>query len=244
MGRHRLIESLLGAGLEAAMPLRDCGVDLVAYTPAGAVGGFQAFPIQLKSFSGEGFSLHRKYAAAQGLVLAYVWRLTEPEHSSIYAMTYTEAVGVAREMGYTQTESWRKERGSYSVTQVGERLRDRLSSFLVRAGGWHEILALVRLSSGRFGAEAIGTNGPAEIMVRWLERRGVPIHGADNWLTWRDEAEQSLRDRGPLADVERIRRVLTVHLRQDRTVEGHWTSMVECGEIQRLSMMLEQSLSE
>ena len=43
LGRHRLVEELLRAGLEVALPLRDHGVDLIAYRDdAAAPGPFAA----------------------------------------------------------------------------------------------------------------------------------------------------------------------------------------------------------
>lgn len=149
MGRHRLIESLIRSGLEVAMPLRDRGVDLLAYTSPGSREGFAAIPIQMKSFSVEGWSLHRKYASIDHLVLVYVWHMSEPEKSSILALTYQEALGVATGMGYAATESWKKERGGYSVTRVGERLREMLLPFDVTKRGWHEVL---KVATSRRGA--------------------------------------------------------------------------------------------
>lgn len=139
MGRHRLIESLLRGGMEVAAPLRDRGVDLIAYTPPGTPGGFGAFPIQLKSFSVEGFSLHRKYAGIDRLVLAYAWHINQPERCVILAMTYAEALRVATDMRYTSTASWKKPNGAYTVTKPGAKLRERLAPFALRNDRWSDV---------------------------------------------------------------------------------------------------------
>jgi predicted methyltransferase MtxX (methanogen marker protein 4) len=48
IGRNRLVNELLAAGLEVATPLRDRGIDLIAYVDLDeAIGRFAAFPIQL-----------------------------------------------------------------------------------------------------------------------------------------------------------------------------------------------------
>src|SRR5437667_4051303 len=56
MGRNRLIDELLRAGLEVALPLRDRGIDLIAYVDlADQVSAFVACPIQMKAASGRFF---------------------------------------------------------------------------------------------------------------------------------------------------------------------------------------------
>ncbi len=50
VGRQRLSGELLAAGLEVAMPLRDRGIDLIAYADLDRqVKRFTAKPIQMKS---------------------------------------------------------------------------------------------------------------------------------------------------------------------------------------------------
>jgi hypothetical protein len=51
-GRHRLTESLLGAGLEVAFPARDRGIDLIAYALSGPhLPGFGPCSISLDRLS-------------------------------------------------------------------------------------------------------------------------------------------------------------------------------------------------
>lgn len=46
LGRNRLVDELLVAGLEVALPLRDRGIDLIAYVDLAAVASrFAAVPI-------------------------------------------------------------------------------------------------------------------------------------------------------------------------------------------------------
>src|SRR5277367_477861 len=61
-GRHLLIAQLTAGGIEVAVPVRDRGIDLIAYLDKGESGSdFIACPIQLKVSSKEGFTLNRKY---------------------------------------------------------------------------------------------------------------------------------------------------------------------------------------
>jgi hypothetical protein len=62
-GRGHLIGEMLVAGLEVAVPVRDRGVDLVAYLDLKAsTPAFRARPVQMKSASGRHFSIAKKYA--------------------------------------------------------------------------------------------------------------------------------------------------------------------------------------
>jgi hypothetical protein len=88
LGRNRLVDELLLAGLEVALPARDRGVDLIAYVDLESkVSSFVAFPIQMKAASTRAFSIDRKYSKIANLILAYVWGLQKPEHAVTYALT-------------------------------------------------------------------------------------------------------------------------------------------------------------
>jgi len=70
LGRNRLIEELLLAGLEVALPMRDRGIDLIAYADLAArVESFAACPIQMKASSEAAFGLHSKYGRVRNLSL-------------------------------------------------------------------------------------------------------------------------------------------------------------------------------
>jgi len=106
-GRHRLIESLLKAGLEVAVPARDRGVDLIAYSDTDVrLGRFVGIPIQMKAASKACFSIDKKYSKFHDMLVAYVWNVLDPSNTHIYVLTQEEAVRVANEMNYTATDSW------------------------------------------------------------------------------------------------------------------------------------------
>jgi hypothetical protein len=140
LGRNVLLQQLLAAGFEVATPVRDRRIDLIAYREQG--DALAAFPIQVKAASQAGFVLDRKYGRTSGLVVAYVWYAGDPARSEVFALTYGEALAVAEEMGYTETESWR--RGRYVVTAPGPRLRELLDPYRMTPEAWGRKLAPAR----------------------------------------------------------------------------------------------------
>jgi hypothetical protein len=64
IGRHYLMAELLRAGLEVAVPIRDRGIDLIAYADIDArITRFVSCPIQMKATMGRSFSVASKYEA-------------------------------------------------------------------------------------------------------------------------------------------------------------------------------------
>ena len=140
LGRNRLIDELLLAGLEVALPARDRGVDLIAYVDMESkVSAFVAVPIQMKAASTRAFSVDRKYAKIANLVIAYVWGLQKPEHAVTYAMSYRDAVGVADGMNYTKTPSWG--RGQYSTSAPSKKLCNLLQPYKMSSAAWWQLVA-------------------------------------------------------------------------------------------------------
>ena len=144
LGRNRLIDELLLAGLEVATPARDRGIDLIAYADFGPqLDRFVACPIQMKASSERSFSLDRKYEKFPALLMAYVWNLRAPDEAVTYALTFDEARGVAEEMGWTQTKSWAN--GLYSTTRPSRRLVKLLEPFrMTPERWWRKVTGLVR----------------------------------------------------------------------------------------------------
>lgn len=110
IGRNYLVSQLVSAGLEVARPERDRGADLIAYVDLDeAGGGFVACPIQMKAATKASFAVDRMYEKTT-LLFAHVWRAATPDHATVYALTYAEAVDVAEAMEWTATASWREGR--------------------------------------------------------------------------------------------------------------------------------------
>ena len=135
LGRNRLIDELLRDDLEVALPVRDRGIDVIAYVDLiSATAAYVARPIQMKAAWTRSFMIDKRYSRFAGLILAYVWHLDDRERAVTFAMSYEEAVGVADTMGWTKTESW--SRGAYSTSNPSARLTSLLEPYRMGQGKW------------------------------------------------------------------------------------------------------------
>jgi hypothetical protein len=135
IGRNRLIDELLRAGLEVAVPARDRGIDLIAYVELKSLATkFIARPIQMKAASAESFSIDRKYAKVHGLILAFVWHVQDPDETVTYALSYPEALDVARARGWTKTPSLHE--GSYTMTHPSHEVKKLLRRYEMTPDKW------------------------------------------------------------------------------------------------------------
>lgn len=138
IGRNRLVTDLLLAGIEVAAPLRDRGIDLIAYLDLDEeIKRFVAIPIQMKAASTSTFSIDRKYDRFPNLVIAYVWGIgiSHEVEPVIYAVTQSEAIQIATTMGYTETPSW-TDNGAYTQTRPSQRLIELLEPFRMSPEAW------------------------------------------------------------------------------------------------------------
>lgn len=139
LGRNRLISELSRAGFEVAVPLRDRGVDLIAYIDRGScVDEFRACPIQMKACSERAFSVDTKYASFPNLVIAHVWNVDAEGDQVTYALTYQEAAAIADELRWTKTHSWSA--GLYVTTKPSIALCRKLEPFRMNPHRWREKL--------------------------------------------------------------------------------------------------------
>jgi hypothetical protein len=137
IGRNRLVNELLQAGLEVALPLRDHGIDLIAYADSGeGVTAFVACPIQMKAASGKAFSIDRKYEKFPNLIHAFVWNVTSPDGAETYALTHGEAIAIGDKMGWTRTPSWG--RGSYVTSSPSRKLLELLVPYRMTPEAWRQ----------------------------------------------------------------------------------------------------------
>lgn len=138
IGKNRLINELLHAGLEVATPMRDRGIDLMAYVDINEDNtSFMARPIQMKAASNQSFSVFKKYSKVRGLLMAYVWHLNDPAKAVTYALTYPECVQVAEEMKWTETAAW-KYGGGYSATNPSRKLCRLLEQYRMTPQAWKD----------------------------------------------------------------------------------------------------------
>lgn len=136
LGRSRLLDELLRAGLEVALPARDRGIDLIAYADRDStVSSFIARPIQMKAASEANFSIHEKYKKFPDLILAFVWHVSSPDRARTYALYYDEALAIGKTMGWTETASW-KEKGGYATQKPSRELLALLEGHRMTPRAW------------------------------------------------------------------------------------------------------------
>lgn len=137
LGRNYLVNQLYAANVEVARPERDKGVDLIAYIDID--GLFHAVPIQMKVATQGRFSIYQKYEKFNDLLLVYIWNLTADDvtKAEVYAMTYQEAVKVATDMGWTESNSYKS--GGYS-SKISPKLRELLKPYKMDAEKWRKRL--------------------------------------------------------------------------------------------------------
>lgn len=143
LGRNRLIVELAGAGIEVAVPIRDRGIDLIAYRDDGQKDRpFPAVPIQMKAAMQMSFSVDRKYEKFSNLILVFVWHLNGDEKPKTFALTFDEARKIAKEMGWTKTASW--EEGKYTTNSPSAKLCGLLEKHEMSQNTWKGIFDKVR----------------------------------------------------------------------------------------------------
>ena len=130
IGKHILIADLFAANFEVAEPLRDRGIDLIAFRDGTDGEEFEARPIQLKTSSVETFELYSKYERFTDLRIVYVWKAKNPVDAEFYCLAYPEAIDVLKSMKHAGY-SILKEKGHWVTTKPSEPLKNALKSFQV-----------------------------------------------------------------------------------------------------------------
>jgi hypothetical protein len=178
-GRNHLTNELLRAGIEVALPLRDRGVDLVAYLDSDLeLGRFVGRPVQLKAATDAAFNVEEKYRRFPELILAYVWHLGDPHRTVVYAMSYAETLAIARAYGWDRKPSWRTHKG-WSVSRPSQHLRDLLDQrYRMDPARWKH---LVRKGSMRGAPEVVRAAGRLTAAPRTALRPAVD-DPAQPWL--------------------------------------------------------------
>lgn len=145
LGRNRLVEQLLEAGLEVALPLRDHGIDLIAYADR-CEPSFVACPIQMKAATLKSFGIDRKYEKFPNLIHAFVWGVGAVEEVETYALTHKEAVAVGHAMGYTCTASWKA--GLYTTSNPSRKLVKLLQQYRMTPPRWLQLVTSLQTCGG------------------------------------------------------------------------------------------------
>ncbi len=102
IGRAALQLQLLRDGIEVALPLRDRGIDMIAYLDRDGNSSTQACLLQMKAASKQAFSIDSKYQNFQNFKFAYVWHVHDPTQTRFFVVSYKEAEDLCRNYSWKQ----------------------------------------------------------------------------------------------------------------------------------------------
>jgi hypothetical protein len=139
----RIFEShVRAAGLKLDEPSNKDGIDYLLYREDMKSRERVSYFVKVKTSIHEVFSLYKRDSQIPRLLVAYVWHANTPEESSVYALTYEEALRIVESKPYVTSKSW-KEDGGYSVTHAGAELRKMLEPYRMTQERWQQTLQLV-----------------------------------------------------------------------------------------------------
>jgi hypothetical protein len=91
VGRARLMDELLEDGVNVALPMGACEIDMLAYVDSRtAACRIVSVPIKVASFCSDALSSNLDATRASGLLIALVWGISNPEHVRTFAFTPAE----------------------------------------------------------------------------------------------------------------------------------------------------------
>jgi len=140
LGRDRVVAALEQAGLEVErLPRVNDRVHLVVRATLG-VSPIRRIerPVHVQASATSSFRVLRRWAAIPGLILVYIWHVTEAAEAVSYALTYQEAEAIAEQLGWTNTWAWRQRGGGYGTTKAEQnrRLRELLAPYRMTPRTW------------------------------------------------------------------------------------------------------------
>ena len=134
-GLQCLISQLLKGRVEIATPLRDRGIDLIAFLDREDMPGFYACPIQLKANEEARFGLDKKYEHTPNLLMVYAWYVSN-DSPQLYALTYSEAEALLSKRGHTKKPTWTV-KGTWSL-RVNDPWLRMLSPYRMQPDKWRK----------------------------------------------------------------------------------------------------------
>lgn len=121
---HWLEKKLAKEGFGSARPVKDHGIDLIAYTDIGN-NKFHAVPLQVKAADEARFVVERKYAG-RGIVMTYIWH-AHSRTPRLFLVPYEDAVKMLPEQ--TQQAPCWVAKGIWSVPKPGKIWISKLEPF-------------------------------------------------------------------------------------------------------------------
>lgn len=139
VAQNRLIEQLVQAGVDVAVPARRHGFDLIAYlVPRDRSEHFGACPIRMKAAPGKAFGIDNTFESVANLLNVFVWGVGS-ESTSIFALTNRELSAVADQLGYSLSPAFQK--GLYPQQQTSKNLTEALEPFRMSVDSWRAKIA-------------------------------------------------------------------------------------------------------
>lgn len=101
IGRNRVIDDLLRAGLQVSLPISEgTGIDLFAYsTPRSTHDTWSCSPIRVRASSGRAFGVDEGAERISGLLHAFVWGVGSADER-VYVLGHRDARRIAEQMGF------------------------------------------------------------------------------------------------------------------------------------------------
>lgn len=163
LGRNRVIDDLLRAGLQSALPLVDgTGVDLFAFgVPRAAHEPWISAPVRVRASSGRAFAIDEGAERIPGLLHAFVWGLGGSDER-VYVLDHREARTIAEQMGFALPQTgqfalYDHQAPSRSLMELiepyrtgSDRWRDRLSEVVMDSMLESSVPGSTQLSVQRF----------------------------------------------------------------------------------------------
>lgn len=145
VGRNRVIDDLLMAGLQVAIPLKAGDFDLIAYDELSERSTvFAGCPVQVKASQGRSFKLDQRFDRVANLIHAFVWGVGT-DRVTTYALSQREVVEVAEALGYTLAQSMQKD--LYSSVPQSRTLVELLEPFRMTPEAWKRKIILTATES-------------------------------------------------------------------------------------------------
>jgi hypothetical protein len=144
VGRARLMDELLEDGVNVAVPMGACEMDILAYLDSGtAACRIVSVPIKVASFCSDALSSNLWAARASGLLIALVWDISNPEHVRTFAFTPAELTVVKMIEVIQRASAARSgERPDQACTREAV-LQNALEPFAMSPGKWRKKLIAI-----------------------------------------------------------------------------------------------------
>jgi hypothetical protein len=142
--RARLMDELLEEGVNVALPMGECAIDMLAYvnsrTDACTV---VSVPIKIVSFSSDALSINLERARASGLLIALVRQIGKPEQVRTFAFTPAELTVVKMIAMCARGNSARVGESPSHARTPQSILQNALEPFAISPGEWRKKIATI-----------------------------------------------------------------------------------------------------